>query len=243
MRWLSAMLSSSGKSAAFETVRAAPAASARAQCLIFTGNPGLPQFYSSLARELCDRTGAEVTVVGLAGHLSRAHAATLGAPEGRYEFYPLSAQRAHTTDAARDAADRASAAGVPLVLIGHSIGGWLAIQAALALEAERAGTPALVLGIFAYLQNNRADPAFESTYRLLTLPSILARTIIGVIGAFGSALGVLPKRISRMVLKTRLRTLEPRAIDVVMSMLRWPSIANLIRLARTEVCRMHASHG
>lgn len=106
------------------------------------GNPGMCGFYTGYADSLRDRLGCAVIVMGLAGHVGRTAARSLPASERRRVF-SLEDQLKHV--AARAAVVQAKAAddGVPFTIIGHSIGGWIALRAAQQLGLG--GPPAAIV--------------------------------------------------------------------------------------------------
>jgi len=86
--------------------------------VILPGNPGNALFYSSTAVALARAARARVVVLGLAGHCALA---------GARGYFGLSAQAAHARAGVAAAVARAPR-GAALVVVGHSIGAWLALE-------------------------------------------------------------------------------------------------------------------
>ena len=110
-----------------------PSQRARALILIIPGNPGMPVFYTGYGEQLCTRLCAEVVILGYAGHLTRSSYATIAV---RLRSYALAEQQAHFDASCREYSLRAAALGVPLIILGHSIGAYLALGSAQALRAH-----------------------------------------------------------------------------------------------------------
>ena len=88
-----------------------------------------PGFYAEFADRLAALADAEVVVLGLAGHVTKASAASLDRSDARRTF-GLEEQLQHVVDRARPHMERAHACGLPFTLVGHSIGAWIAFRAA-----------------------------------------------------------------------------------------------------------------
>ena len=99
------------------------------------GNPGMAGFYCEYADSLCERTGASVLVMGLVGHIGRSASSSLPAAERR-RVYSLEDQLKHVVARAAPVQAQAGDRGVPFTIVGHSIGGWIALRAAQQLQRQ-----------------------------------------------------------------------------------------------------------
>lgn len=86
--------------------------------IIIPGNPGQALFYATIARALSIYARARVVVLSLAGHCAVANGGG---------YHDLAAQRAHVLSCVRQLV-AAAPTGATVTLIGHSIGGWLALD-------------------------------------------------------------------------------------------------------------------
>ena len=134
------------------------------------GNPGLPGWYAAYAAALAERTKAKVVVLGLVGHLSWPNARRLRGGRDERRTFNIFDQVAHVAERARCLIVEHAA--MPVTLIGHSIGAWVAVQATLALhgaEKECACPSVLLLTPFLEVPMSlRALPfSFRFEYHVL----------------------------------------------------------------------------
>ena len=127
----------------YESLHLVPKRGRSQAIIVFVpGNPGHPHFYLQFARTLSERCGVEIVLLGLAGHITSAAAAQLNADD-RARTFGIREQVEHVAARTVPHMRRAKRLGVPVCLVGHSIGGWIALEAACVLGA----IPMPVMGV------------------------------------------------------------------------------------------------
>ena len=206
---------------------------ARARLLIVPGNPGQPAWYCTYAERLAELLNAEVTILGLAGHLSSDSTQKLSRSEAN-RLFNIDEQQQHVSNSAAEFVREAQQSRLPVALIGHSIGAWLALGATAALvEPSVRGTrsrsrasPArtrppsprplppptvaarggvAVLGLMPFLEQNMADERYAAKHRLLTQMPWLIRPV----ALFAWLLRRLPRWLRRRALAVSVPWLNP----------------------------------
>ena len=165
------------------------------------GNPGVARYYDAAAAALADQLDGDVAVLGLRGFFEGG-----GRPlrwwrdawrwcRGRAEgCFSVDEQAASVTALVAAEAAACAASGRKLVVVGHSIGGYLALRA---LKAS--GADGVSVCVQPYLENNYADPEFEALRKLLEKP--WAPLALAAVASFATFLGVLPRAARRPVLR------------------------------------------
>lgn len=215
----------------FQTFTCNPPGDIRCCVVLIPGNPGFVNLYAAFAAVLSAGLQAHVIIVGYAGHVSRStagYSSFARAPS-------LEEQVAHFSDQVFPIADDALDKKLPLVVVGHSIGGWIAIQVARALgRANR--VPSFVIALMPFLQNNYDVRSFEAKRRLLTYaPFLIPMTCM---------LAALIARAPRWLMdKFVLRSAPPGADTPTRAIIRdellcYGGINNYLGLARTEFERL-----
>ena len=155
----------------------APARSARALVLVFPGNPGAPAFYATFVAALAARGAARGVRVACVGHAS--HSALTASARG----LDLRAQLAHKLAFVRLALRESPAAARrgALVLVGHSVGAYMALEAAAELGVRpgpgpgpgaTAGAIAGVAALFPTLEHIGETPRGRALAPLFTAPGL-----------------------------------------------------------------------
>jgi len=186
------------------------------------GNPGVASFYASTAQALADKLGARAAVVGYRGH----SVAPLLPPTAAFG---LAEQVEHITSFI----EAELATGDEVVVIGHSIGAWIALEAV--RRAETLRRVAAFIGLMPYLQTETEQARKVSA--LIT--QWWARPLFWLIAAFGQLIGWLPtarwRRAGMELLEPDLRNYEAeQAAVAVACMLRFGTLYNVLTLFRAE---------
>jgi pimeloyl-ACP methyl ester carboxylesterase len=205
---------------------------------VLPGNPGVAAYYADFAEALQLELGPSAAVCGASfaacalPSLTDSPRAVLGLlGHSRQPLHArtfnLDEQVAHVVRFVDDACADADA-DTPFVLVGHSIGAWLALQA-LQKRPERVQC---VAGLFPFLQNN-------STSRLQRVLSaaVKLRPLVWLVAQLMSLLALLPARLRRALLSPVLRGvggLEEDAVAVTCDWLRAWSVDNTCTLGAAE---------
>ena len=236
----------------FETKQYEPShGPARFVTLFIPGNPGLVDFYGGFGKALADASQSRVVLVGFAGHLGRQRASRRDRHQTPFD---LNAQLDHCFTLAQKIAADAALQKVPFVLVGHSIGAWIAIKVACrmgedasrskaaaasppsdvsdAVERDATPQPAATLGLLPFLSNPHEDASFESKYRAMArygafIPAVAAAASLGA--------RLLPRRVLRRLLSAQLEAMEPASEAVVFEqLLCFGALRNYLSLGRDE---------
>ena len=143
----------------------APAASARLLVVVLPGNPGAALFYATFVEAVAAAgagAGARVVCVGHASH----HALT-ASPRA----LSLAQQVAHKLAFLEAALAAAPPGRLRLALVGHSVGAWIALEAAASPRLPR-GCVAAVAALFPTLVNIGASPRGRQLAPLFTAPGV-----------------------------------------------------------------------
>lgn len=190
--------------------------------VIIPGNPGQPLFYADAATALSSfMRHARIVVLSHAGHCALA---------GARGYFDLAAQRQHALAGVR-AAVRDAPKGVSLTLIGHSIGGWIAID--LLRERELSAARALLwMPTLAHIGTSR------NGQRLRPL-LFYGRTITGAVAAVLAACPLWLQRLAALAYLPRGAARASTAVDAVLAIIS-PSVAvNALYMAADELARVH----
>eukprot|EP00965_Chrysotila_dentata_P121603 4020093-Pleurochrysis_carterae.AAC.1 len=215
--------------APYQTLRCPAKEPPQAVFVVIPGNPGIASFYQRFAAAVNAQLAADVQVMGLAGHVGR------GTPGyNAFGSVPtLSDQLDHLCSTIKPLAERCQAEKMQLIILGHSIGCWLALMVARRLRAEatlKDVSPQLLL-VTPYLQNNRDVRSFEVKYQLMRW----APWLIPFICIFAEILGRLPARLKKVLLPIDVSKFDTQAVKVVQEeMLCFGAVNNYLRLGRTE---------
>jgi pimeloyl-ACP methyl ester carboxylesterase len=184
--------------------------------LVLPGNPGVAQYYGDFCTSLQAELGggALVHALGLLGH-------TTAAPkEAPLRTYLLDEQEQHVL-AALDAQPG------PVLLVGHSIGAYLALRALQARPACVLG----VVGLYPFLRLN--EDSWEQ--RAIKLACRLQPLVL-VVALCAALLAALPLRLRRFLLQPLLRLiqLDDAALETTLSWVRAGSALNVCHLGASE---------
>ena len=131
--------------------------------------------------------------------------------------------------------DEASADGAaPLVLVGHSIGAWLALR----VLQERPERVQCVAGLYPFLMNNSA-----SWLQRVLSAAVKLRPLVWLVAQLMSLLAMLPVRWRRALLGPVLRGvggLEDTAVEITCDWLRAASVNNTCTLGAAEFAALAA---
>ena len=131
--------------------------------------------------------------------------------------------------------DEASAdSAAPLVLVGHSIGAWLALR----VLQERPERVQCVAGLYPFLMNNSA-----SRLQRVLSAAVKLRPLVWLVAQLMSLFAMLPVRLRRSLLGPVLRGvggLEDTAVDITCDWLRAASVNNTCTLGAAEFTALAA---
>lgn len=212
----------------FSDLAAASSTAARSTMKVFVipGNPGVPAYYEHFAMRLCEKLTAnagaekdvEVEIVGYLGH-------TVKERFGRNEWFTLQEQKEHVRAHVREslAADGGNAV-VDAMIVGHSIGAHLALDAMKALGSDSIRS---VVGLMPFLHVNTQSPT-QKMLGFVTRLSLLVHAIGKTLDFIGADL----KR--KLLANTVSKEMDARAAVITSSWLRWQSLINMVFMGRTE---------
>mmetsp|Transcript_130734 Transcript_130734/g.406527 ORF Transcript_130734/g.406527 Transcript_130734/m.406527 type:complete len:323 (-) Transcript_130734:17-985(-) len=206
--------------------RGQPADKGRGTILVLPGNPGVPGYYRRFARGLADELGVEVAVLGFRGHTLRPRAAP-------WEVFSLEDQIEHVLGYI----DHAHGDG-PLSIVGHSIGGYIALEAL----RQRPKTVNCAIGLLPFLENNDGNSSFARLALLVLLPAPLFWLVLGLLCAVLALVERLPLQLRKLILHVsgQTRGFDPEWVDFTADAMLQPSVfANYAFMGRTEL-RHHA---
>ena len=222
---------------AYEELISEPSDSPPKLYIIFTpGNPGEPGFYKSYADSLCRRLDAKVIINGLAGHCTRGSAQRLrGTPDAGRKF-GTEQQVDHVAARARHWVDAANRANVPALLIGHSIGAFLTLEAALAEWPDPKGSPHVLL-LCPFLEVPASVEALPVSFGAKAFAiRHLGWWLTEPCGLLGSLLACVPKPLLRELLSGAVCKMAPAYQRLVVEdLIHRDSVRNVIHLVWTEV--------
>jgi len=210
------------------------------------GNPGLPGWYAEFLAAVTARVNAEGMVLGLAGHISWANARRLRGSSDEGRCYTIDEQLTHVTERIRTFCNKGRQRIIHgdeagrVTLIGHSIGGWLALQAALRLQSE-AWRPRVVL-LMPFLEvpaSLRALPlSFRLEYHVLT--SCIGPLLVHVFGNLATLIRCAPPSLKTALLPTEVRKrFTPACHRLVRDgLVHRDALHNIVRLVQTELHRL-----
>lgn len=200
--------------------------------LVFVpGNPGIASFYGSTAAALSESLDASAAVIGFRGH-------TLNPLLSPTRAFDLEQQVDHVAGFLEG---ELSASGeADLVVVGHSIGAWVALEAVRRLGANQRRVTAC-LGLMPYLATETEDAGRKA----VLIRQWFAPALIWLLAGVAQLIGWLPVRAWRMA---ALRFLEPEISGydpdqreiAEMSLPRFGTLLNILTLFRAEA-RNHAS--
>ena len=101
--------------------------------------------YRTYANLISERLGAHVTLLGLAGHVSMSSSEKLRGTADEGACSARLSRCSHVAARMEPVASRAEREGVPVVLIGHSIGAYIALEAVLQAVSSPSASPRILL--------------------------------------------------------------------------------------------------
>lgn len=214
------------------------------------GNPGLPGWYAEFLAAVAARVNAEGMVLGLAGHISWANARRLRGSSDEGRCYTIDEQLTHVTERIRTFCNKGRQRIIHgdeagrVTLIGHSIGGWLALQAAIRLQSE-AWRPRVVL-LTPFLEvpaSLRALPlSFRLEYHVLT--SFIGPLLVHVFGNLATLIRCAPPSLKAALLPTEVRKrFTPACHRLVRDgLIHRDALHNVVRLVQSELHRLGESY-
>jgi len=155
--------------------------------LVFPGNPGAPQFYSSFCDEVFERSGRRLRVI-VTGHAAHSAPAAAGLSGPRY-LYDLQQQVGHKRNVAQAVLRRHP--GAQLVLVGHSIGAHCVLECARSLPPAALAAGLLLFPTVMHIGDTRngrkLTPVFQwlrgaawlGAAGLAILPAPARRAVVG----------------------------------------------------------------
>ena len=192
---------------------------------VIPGNPGVPAYYEHFAMRLCQRLTAnagaerdvEVEIVGYLGH-------TVKERFGRNEWFTLQEQKEHVRAHVRQSLAAEGGKAVEAMVVGHSIGAHLALDAMKALDSDSIRS---VVGLMPFLHVNTQSPT-QKILGFVTRLSLLVHAIGKTLDFIGAEL----KR--KLLANTVAKEMDARAANITSSWLRWQSLINMVFMGRTE---------
>jgi hypothetical protein len=207
-----------------------PGAADAPRILILPGNPGSPYFYTDFATHL-HAASAQRLPITITCHACHSAAST-GAASAPPQYHDLAAQVRHKVAVARALLQRHP--GVPLVLLGHSVGAYMCLEVMRALP-EAAVARALLL--FPTLLHIGASPNGQALMPLF-------RYGRWALAAAALALGALPAPLQRAVARTRLPpAATPATLAAALTLVHPVVGVNALYLALTEMRDIGALDG
>ncbi len=196
---------------------------------VIPGNPGVPGFYETYARELWGAfDGARtIEVIGYVGHTRGEYGCrawfTLEEQKAHVRAYIARCRRRRGGD---DDAVMSSAPPPPAVIVGHSIGAHLALDA-----MRHLGTDAVdvVVGLMPFLSVNVKSPT-QSALNFITRLAPLVHAV----GKVMDMLRVVAPRVRAALLSPITSVMDVAARDVARAWLGWRGLVNMAFMGRTE---------
>ncbi|KAG0590140.1 hypothetical protein KC19_1G075300 [Ceratodon purpureus] len=190
------------------------------QVFFVPGNPGVVAYYKEFVEALFDYLDgqASVTAISHIAHVSK-----------DWEFgkkFALQDQINHKVQFVRDRL-LIEAPEVPLLLVGHSIGAYIALEILKKFPSQVQH----VIGLYPFVTLNKHSN-FQSILGKVATSPILCT----IISTFAGLVGRLPKDLARVLVKVLLgRVWDPLAIDVTCRyMLQKNVVDNFLYMGRTE---------
>ena len=215
---------------------------------VLPGNPGVAEYYADFVEALQLELGPSASVCGKsAAHQCAVNQSLTPAfcalpavgllGHSRVPLYArtfdLEEQVAHVVRFVDElTAEEGNAA--PLVLVGHSIGAWLALRAL----RERPDRVQCVTGLYPFLMNNSA-----SRLQRVLAAAVKLRPLVWLVAQLTSLLAILPVRWRRALLGPVLRGvggLGDTAVDITCDWLRAASVHNTCTLGAAEFAALAA---
>ncbi|KAL1519790.1 hypothetical protein AB1Y20_023297 [Prymnesium parvum] len=220
-----------------EVVRLGAAGDATYHIVYVPGNPGLPAYYTSTCTKLCRRLNATAAIIGLRGHSE----APLLPP--RLAF-GLSTQVEHVASFMRSEIAALPPSDTPrLLVLGHSIGAYIAFKAAMRSSPRPAEHVRCAVGLMPYLDNTGIEgnkklrsQAWRAIARVSLIRSPTAPILIWLVACVAQLLGaLLPNRVKRYLLSSATAKFEPAAKHLTESAaLSFRFVNNMLQLFRSE---------
>jgi len=214
------VLSVAGNATEIFELHAEPAlGTALLQILVIPGNPGSAAYYLPFLQSLhtAYQGRAAVSAVSQLGH----------AVGESSRLFSLSDQIQHKVDFLE--AQVLSLGRLPVVIMGHSIGAYMALHAVKALEEsnkERQPQILKVVALFPFLSVD-ATSLRQRTLRAVTRLPILCGTLFAV-------LGLLPAFVKRRLVQLASGGMDAQAVEATVGLIRGQSGRNIAFLARCE---------
>ncbi|XP_059278800.1 uncharacterized protein LOC132032985 [Lycium ferocissimum] len=186
--------------------------------LFFPGNPGVVSFYVSYVESLYDLLGgtASVTAISHTGHTEKS---------GEHgKLFSLQEQTDHKMNFIEHELQDAE---VPIVLIGHSMGSYIALEIFKRLQ----GKVTYCIFLYPFMAVNT-----KSSTQAVIKKISGSRTLRTGLSSIGAILGLLPARISRLLVKISVgKSWCPSAVEALCThVLRYHTVQNMLYMAMTE---------
>ncbi|XP_012074352.1 lipid droplet-associated hydrolase isoform X2 [Jatropha curcas] len=185
--------------------------------LFIPGNPGVVSFYKDFLESLYELLGGTASVTAI-GHISHTKK---NWERGR--LFSLQQQIDHKVDFIEQ---ERKTIGVPIVLVGHSIGSYISIE-----TLRRSPEVKYFIGLYPFLMLN---PLSEKQTKIKKLAESSIRS--DLLSFSIASLGVLPRCISRIIVSNSIgKSWSATAVDAACShLLQYHSFRNMIFMALTE---------
>eukprot|EP01062_Namystynia_karyoxenos_P007985 TRINITY_DN12814_c0_g1_i1.p1 TRINITY_DN12814_c0_g1~~TRINITY_DN12814_c0_g1_i1.p1 ORF type:complete len:377 (+),score=96.18 TRINITY_DN12814_c0_g1_i1:101-1132(+) len=188
--------------------------------LVLPGNPGLVYFYAPFLRALKQQFGSQQTGLLCAGYCG--HSLT---DYNRGEVFSVEQQEELQFALAQRLLEQHE--GARLHIMGHSVGGYVALRVADRLPHERVAT---IVGLFPTVHHIARTPNARLWWMLLPGPRHAT-------AAFAGALGLIPLSVRSWLLRTfhkEIADAETPWDGVVARMASYRLLSNILYMARTE---------
>jgi len=220
-----------------EVVRLGNVGDAPYHIVYVPGNPGIPSYYESTCVKLGFRLNATAAIVGLRGHSVQ----PLLSPTAAFDL-PTQVEHVRAFLQSEIVALRAAAgkASPRLIVIGHSIGAYIGLSAAMGCADSPRDEVACALGLMPYLDNTGIEANWELRSKVQLASSFVAPLVVLLLGVFAQLLGALPAFVRRALLRGPTSKFDPPATRITeRSALSFRFINNALTLFRSEA----ANHG
>ena len=221
---------------ATEVVRLGAAGDAPYHIVYVPGNPGIPGYYGSTCVKLGLQLNATAAIIGLRGH-------SIAPLLGPTTTFDLETQCVHIAqflqseaESLRTASGARGKAAPRLIVVGHSIGAYIALQGAMKCASSPRDEVACAVGLMPYLDNTGIEENYALRSKVRLAASWVAPIITLFVGVIAQLLGtLLPAAARRALLSAETSKFDPPAARLTeTAALSFRFVANMLGLFRSE---------